>query len=367
MAQNLRVAIIGTRGIPAKYGGFETAVEEIAKRLPPEFDLTIYCRNKGQKLTALHGAELVNLPAFRRKSLETLSHTAASLVHLMFTRPRPDVVLLFNAANVPFSIILLFLRIPFAIHVDGLESRRSKWGPIGRTYYRWCERASALVANVLVVDARAIGKHYEERYAATTCFIPYGAPLLSADDVRRTEVPGLPSEGYHLIVARFEPENNIDLMMQGYIESSALLPLVVVGGAPYADMYSSKLRAIAESDQRVLLYGTEYLSDRMDAIYCRASSYLHGHSVGGTNPSLLRAIGAGRPVIAHDNVFNREVAGDLAVYVRNTADVSGAIAAVETNPRLMAEKALANRDRVIRLYNWEKVADDYATLCRGLL
>ena len=357
--------MLGTRGVPAQYGGFETAVEEIGARLVKMgHEVVVYCRNPGQTQHEYLGMQLVNLPALRRRSLETLSHTGLSVGHAI-VRTRPDVALLFNAANAPFLPLLRAARVPVAVHLDGLEWQRAKWAGLGRRYYHSAERLSVRWADEVIADARGIAEHVRASYGRESVFIPYGAPIIDPGTARLGEY-GLIPDGYHLVVARFEPENHIDVIIEGYARSDSRLPLVVVGTSPYSDDYTRRVSALAADDPRVSLLGPEWDQHMLDQLYAGCRSYLHGHSVGGTNPSLLRAMGAGAPVSAWDVVFNREVTGGHAQFFSSADDVVAVLARDEQHADAARERGNAARARAARCYTWDEVADQYAALCSGL-
>ncbi|MFJ4253606.1 DUF1972 domain-containing protein [Microbacterium sp. NPDC090003] len=363
---SLRIALIGTRGIPAAYGGFETAVEEVGRRLVERgHRVLVYGRDAGTAGDVHLGMRRVTLPAVRQKALETLSHTALSTVHAV-TRARPDAAFVFNAANSPFLPLLRARRIPVALHMDGLEWRRSKWGPRGKAYYRAAESFGVRQADAIIADAPGIGDYYDHQFAVASELIRYGAPLLDdapSDGIREL---GLEPDGYHLVVARFEPENHVREIVEGYAMSSAAKPLVVVGSAPYAAEYTAAIDRIAASDPRIRLLGAVYDQGLLDALYHHASTYLHGHSVGGTNPSLLRAMGAGTAVVAFDVVFNREVLDEEGWYFRTPGDVAAAVNAAESDAGAVAAASHSARRRAAEAFSWDDVAAAYEDLARRL-
>ena len=361
----LSIALLGTRGVPARYGGFETAVEEIARRLAGRgHRVVVYCRTTPgaqEPPPAEHlGMELVHLPAVRRRSVETLSHTALSVRHLV--THRTDAAIVFNSANSPLLPALRAARIPVATHVDGLEWKRAKWGPAGRRYYRVAEALAVRWSDVLVADAEGISEYYREAFAAPTTLLTYGAPLIAPGSDRLAEL-GLEPGGYHLAVARFEPENHVDVVVEGYVASDAAKPLVVVGSAPYADEHTRRIHALA--DDRVRFLGGVWDQELLDQLYANCATYLHGHSVGGTNPSLLRAIGAGAAVTAFDVGFNREVVRDSGRFFRTPQDVARELAAAEADPE--GTRRAGRRARILAArYDWDAVAAGYEELARRL-
>lgn len=360
----MRISMIGTRGVPARYGGFETCVEEVGQRLAKRgHEVTVYCRAaEGDENMAFGehlGMRLVPLPALRRKTLETLSHTALSVRHAATVRP--DVVFVFNAANAPLLPVLRLRHIPVVTHVDGLEWKRAKWNGMGQRYYRAAEALAVRWSDALIADAVAIQDYYSERFSVSTEYIPYGAPILGEAGTARIAELGLSPQGYHLVVARFEQENHVDLAVEGYRRSGARHPLVVVGAAPYADEYTAEIRRLADTDSRVRLLGSVWDQEQLDQLYGNALTYVHGHSVGGTNPSLLRAMGAGTATSAFDVSFNREVLADFGRYFGDPDELAALCEEAEAEPdaaRRRGRAQLASLDR----YEWDGVADSYEAL-----
>ncbi len=358
---------MGTRGVPAQYGGFETAVEEIGKRLVQRgYDVTVYCRNPGQRRKEYLGMRLVNAPAIKHRMTETLSHTTISTAHAI-AKDRPDVVLLLNAGNAPLLKPLRLAGIPTAIHLDGLESKREKWRGAGAKYYRWAERASVQWGQEVIADAQAIADHVKRHYGRDCVVIPYGAQVIDPGSDRLGEL-GLERDGYHLLVARFEPENHVLDAVHAYRESREQRPFVVVGSAPYAQWYIDKVHAASRNDARIRFTGGIYDQHLLDQLYANARTYVHGHSVGGTNPSLLRAMGAGAPVLAYEVEFNREVTADEAFF---WADADGLTAILDDiadgqHDARLADLRELSRRRVADAYQWDAVADQYEALIHRL-
>lgn len=359
----MKIAMVGTRGVPARYGGFETAVEEIGARLASlGHQVVVYCRSDDEKPSEFRGMDLVHLASLRRRSLETLSHSFLSMVHVL--KSRPDVVIVFNAANAGLLPLLRLRKIPVAVHVDGLEWKRSKWGSAGKKFYRISESLAVRWAQALIADARGIQEYYRDEFGIESVFIPYGAKITSENKPERVAELGLFPRRYHLVVARFEPENHLDVIVEGYVRSSAVEPLVVVGSAPYSDDYIEQVHKLA--DDRVLFLGSIWDQELLDQLYVNALTYLHGHSVGGTNPSLLRAMGAGVATSAFDVSFNREVLGKAGVFWSTPAEVEQRIEVAEANRDVTVERGRQARVEAGR-YNWDTVAADYESLLKGLV
>jgi len=303
----------------------------------------------------------------RTKTAETLSHTALSSAHAV-VRNRPDVALVMNAANAPLLRILKAGRIPAAIHLDGLESRREKWRGMGARYYRWAEKLAVKRGDAVITDSQEIAALIFPESGRTIDFIPYGAPVLQPGSERLAEV-NLLRRDYHLVVARFEPENHVLEIVHGYLRSDETRPLVLVGDAPYSRWYVDKVKEVAATDPRVHLLGSIYDQELLDQLYGNARSYIHGHSVGGTNPSLLRGMGAGAPVLAFDVEFNREVMAGSGLLWSDPEQLAvhlDEIAAGDMDDEL-ATFVEQGRDRIADAYQWEGVTDQYEDLLYRLI
>jgi len=376
----MRIALVGTRGVPARYGGFETAVEEVGRRLVESgHEVVVYCRRgprgprgarSAEQLPSRYlGMELVHLPAVRHKVLETLSHTVLSVAHLARAGAagrRVDAAVVFNSANAPVLPVLRTLGIPVATHVDGLEWKRAKWTGLGRRYYRVAESLAVRWSDALISDARGIEEYYREEFRAESEYIAYGAPQLATVGSDRLAELGLTRHGYHLLVARFEPENHVRMAVEGYAGSSASLPLVVVGSAPYGAAYTARIEAAAASGDRVRLVGPVWDQELLDQLYANCLTYVHGHSVGGTNPSLLRAMGAGAASLAFDVVFNREVLGSAGRWFTTPEQLGRLVEAAESDVAATVRRGLDTAREALR-YDWDGVADSYEKLCDALV
>ena len=366
---------MGTRGVPAKYGGFETAVEEVGVRLAARgHDVTVYSRNPGQTLREYRGMNVVNAPAIRHRFAETLSHTTASAVHAI-SKSHPDVALVLNAGNAPLLKPLKAAKIPAVIHLDGLESTREKWRGAGARYYQWAERVAVKWGDAVIADSHAIADYVLNRYGRECVFIPYGADVIDPGTDRLHKL-GLVRRDYHLIVARFEPENHVLDAVHAYRESEETRPLVVVGSAPYSDWYIEKVKAAANDDGRIFFTGGIYDQDLLNQLYANARTYIHGHSVGGTNPSLLRAMGAGAPVLAFDVEFNREVTGDRALFWSDAEQLSNLLDDIAGSNDLsdsadiesiLQGLADAGKNRVATVYQWDDVARRYEDMLTSVV
>jgi glycosyltransferase involved in cell wall biosynthesis len=364
----MRIAILGTRGIPARYGGFETFAEELSARLAAAgHAVTVYTRSHTAVpgVTVHRGAEVRPLPALRLKSLETISHTLLSAIDA--GRRSFDVVLLCNAANAPLIPLLHARRLPVALNVDGLERKRRKWGPLGRAYYRLCESLSVRLADALVTDATVIQIYYRRAWHRESVMIPYGGDLPAPEGQETLRRLGLAEDAYFLYVSRFEPENNPDRVIAAYREVPGTLPLVMVGGAPYARALLRQVRRLAAVDRRVILTGPIYGEGYRQLLF-HAHAYIHATEIGGTHPALVEAMGAGRVIFYLDNPPNREVVGQAGVpfTFRKGRTLADVLTAHLAQPGQAASLGEAARELAVLRYRWDDVAALYERLLEGL-
>lgn len=364
----MELAILGTRGIPARYGGFETFAEELGARLAARgHGVTVYTRRHlaVPGLQEHRGVKVRVLPALRTKSLETLTHTALSVVDPALAYV--GVVLLCNAANAVFLPLLHARGLRVALNVDGLERQRRKWGPVAQRYYLWCEGLAARWADALVTDARVIQRYYRRVWRRESAMIPYGGDLPTPTGTTTLAALGLQPRGYFLYVSRFEPENNPDRVAAAYREVPGSLPLVLVGGAPYAAALTRRLHALAAADPRLRLPGPIYGEGYRELLF-NARAYIHATEVGGTHPALVEAMGAGQLVFYLDNLANREVVGEAGVDFRFTGEPTLAQVLREylAHPGLFEPLRAASRARAADRYRWDSVAAAYERLLEGL-
>jgi len=363
----LKLAILGTRGIPANYGGFETFAEELSSRLVERgHELTVYCRSHytPRGVQSHKGVRLVVLPSVRTKHLDTPAHTLLSVAHALFQRF--DAILLCNAANAIFLPLLRLRGARLAVNVDGLEWRRKKWGSFAKAYLRLAESLCHRWSDALVTDAVAVQSYYRRRYGGSPLYIAYGAPTEAASSTEVLDRYRLSPGRYILYVSRFEPENNAHLVVEAYRSLDTTYPLVMVGDAPYASGYKRTLKEGA--DPRVLfpgaIYGKGY-RELMSHAYC----YVHATEAGGTHPALIEAMGMSRGVIVSDTLENRHTAGDGALYfsLSRPEDLARTLRLAVAEPDRLRELAARARKRVASTYCWEKVTDAYEALLTGLV
>jgi glycosyltransferase involved in cell wall biosynthesis len=359
----MRIAILGTRGIPARYGGFETLAEELSAGLAARgHDVTVYTRTRYAEpgLTSWRGAKIRVLPTIPSKYLDTVVHGWLSAFDAALARY--DAVLVCNAINAASSFLPRVTgRTRVVLNVDGLERNRRKWNALGRAAYRVSEILSTLLPDAVVSDAKVIRDYYRERHGFDSVFIPYGGDLPVPAGRAVLERLGLSPESYVLYVSRLEPENNALEVVRAYRDVPGQTPLVVVGDAPYAASYIADVKAAA--DPRVVFPGAVY-GEGYRELLANALVYVQATEVGGTHPALVEALGYGRVVVYHASPENEEVAGGAAL----PFDIHrpGALAAILT--RLLDDFGAASvwkeraRQRVRERYRWDDVVNRYERL-----
>jgi glycosyltransferase involved in cell wall biosynthesis len=356
-----RIAILGTRGIPARYGGFETFAEELATRLAEcGHRVTVYCRERHSAPT-YRGVSLVYLPTLRHKYFDTIVHTFLSTLDLLFRRA--DVALYCNAANAIFTFWPRVTGIPVALNVDGLERKRKKWNAAARAWYLISERLATICPTAVVTDAAKIQEYYLERYGRPSEFIPYGAevgPVATTDILAKLN---LDAGGYFLYVSRMEPENNALLVRESFEKVQTPLKLALIGDAPYAAGYIQRVRDTR--DPRIVMpgaiYGTGY-----HELESHCYAYIHATEVGGTHPALIEAMGRGALVLYLNTAENAEVAGDAGIpfEAHELVQTLNLAIAMPREQRLeWSRRAMA---RVKERYSWDAVTDRYEELLQKL-
>lgn len=356
----LRIAILGTRGIPANYGGFETFAEELSTRLAGRgHHVTVYCRQRPAQ-SPWRGVHLVWLPTLRHKYFDTIVHTLLSTLHLLFHRH--DAVLYCNAANAVFTILPRLAGMPVALNVDGLERKRKKWNRLARGWYLASERLSTIFPTAVVSDAVKIQEYYQQRYGKASTFISYGAEtgkVGTTDTLRRL---GLEPGRYFLYVSRMEPENNALLVREAFERLDTDMRLALIGDAPYAHDYIRRVRDTR--DRRIVMPGAIY-GQGYHELTSNCFAYVHATEVGGTHPALIESMGRGALVLYLDTPENAEVAGGagLAFTGDLTARMAELLAMPEPERHGWRQRAC---DRVAERYSWDAVTSAYERLLLGL-
>ncbi len=358
----IKVAIIGSRGYPYVYGGYETFVREISERLIGK-DVAVHVYNQknlfNEKPSIVNGIYLHYIPTLRHKSLNQIIYCFLSLIHATFSSA--DVILVLNLAAGPMGWIPKITGKKTMINTDGLEWLRPKWKGLGAKYFYFGAWAATKLYDRLITDAVAMQKVYQDEFGAKTKVIAYGAPPFKASPAEHVNRLGLAADEYYLIIGRLVPDNNADLLVKGFLESNSQKKLVVVGDVPYRDRYAENIKKLA--NEKIIFLG--YVTDSivLMSLYQHCFVYLHGHQYGGTNPAMLKAMSNQCAILALDTPFNREMLneGEFGMFF----DLDSAAVAHEMDLIEGGEEAKVKRLReevkygLTEKYNWDIIADQY--------
>lgn len=367
--RKLKIAILGTRGIPASYGGFETFAEELSKGLVRRgHAVAVYCRRPfGKKYAGpseLQGVEIRVAPTLMFKYLETPVHALFSMLDLF--KRQCDVVILCNAANSPFAWLVRLKRIPLLVNVDGIERKRLKWSFVGKLWYLLGEVCSILFATRIVADAKVISSYYRKQYGVETEVIAYGGRASKHPAGETLKTFGLEPDKYILYVSRLEPENNALGVIEAYMAIKPELPLVIVGDAPYAKKYIAKLHEI--SGDGVIFTGFQFGKSYQE-LQSNCFLYIQATQVGGTHPALVEAMAYGNCIIANGTEENVEVLGDAGLYFAKNdfRDLKRCLLELLAQPSKRETFRQLAKERAAKHYTWEQIVDKYESLFSEIL
>lgn len=363
--RSLNLGVYGARGIPSTYSGYETFLTELLPNLAERgHRVTMYCR-KGdiEPLAEYRGVRLRHVAAVDTKSLSTLTHGA--LAALAARAARHDVVLVVNVANALPAALATRTGQSVVLNTDGQEWLRGKWGPLAKRVFLTSARIAARSATSLVSDCRGMADVYRDVFGAeSSTVIPYMyLPGTTPDPSRLPRDFGVRADEFVVTGGRLVPENNADRVTEAYLRTTSPLPLLVLGAANYDSPVLTRLKQLAAQDERVVLVG--HVSDRQAFISLLAGArrYVHAHTVGGINPSLVEAMGSGAAVLALDTRFNREALGEAGWYFTDfESSLIGALGAACRDADLTEEIRKESRRRATELFAPEAVVDAYEQL-----
>jgi glycosyltransferase involved in cell wall biosynthesis len=360
----MKIAILGTRGIPARYGGFETFAEQLSKRLVAHgHEVTVYCRRPFTTPADVFDPRIrrVILPTVSHKYLDTAFHTLLSAIHVSWTDA--EVILCCNVANSPWIWIPRLFGKPTVLNVDGLDRKRRKWNFIARAFIGFCEALATFTPTRIVTDARLIQDYYRRRFGKDSTMIGYGAEVPPGSD--RLEGFDLPPGKFILYVSRLEPENNPELVIEAYKKVQTDWPLVMVGGNPYDPAYVARLKSLA--DQRVVFLGGVYGPGYWQLLI-NAGLYIFACEIGGVHPALVEAMAAEKAILYLDTPENRETAGDSAMtFCHDATDLAARMTQLlgdESQRGALAQKA---RQRAEAAFSWDAITRSYESLFTQLV
>jgi glycosyltransferase involved in cell wall biosynthesis len=359
----MRIAIFGSRGIPHTYGGAEAFLGELAPRLAERgHEVLVYCRRSlfKERPRTHRGVRLIYLPSIETKVLGTPTHTLLCTLDMLFRRV--DVALVVNIVNAFHCVIPRMFGKMIAINVDGMDWKRDKWGAMAKQYFYWnAQCVGKICGKGVVTDAYEMRRIYMEEFETPSACIAYGANIESSTNPEVLRQYGLEPFQYYLIASRMVPENNADVIVQAFEKLRTDRLLAIAGGVNYKSAFVERLKQT--KDARVRFLGHVGNGEHVKELHCNAYAYLHGHSMGGTNPSLLKALGYGNCVVALRTPFNQEVMAEHGIFFeRDSQDLAQKLQALENHPEVAAEYRRIAPKRIQEAYTWEKITDQYEEL-----
>jgi glycosyltransferase involved in cell wall biosynthesis len=364
----MKIAITGTKGIPNRYGGFEQFAEFLSTGLAARgHEVIVYNPSfHPYKNTDYKGVKIITRP-----NPEKMLGSSANILYDYLClrdaiRRRPDVILECGYASaVPAMDVLDHRGTRIITHLDGMEWQRPKWNRMARSFIRFTERRVTRISDNLVCDHEKIAEYFTERYAVRPVCIRYGAVRLRKPDRQKLDQYLLEPWKYFLVISRLEPENNIEMIIEGYLASDLPEVLIIIG-----QNHNRSARNIIQKygkHPKIWIKESMYDSQTLDNLRYFAKAYLHGHSVGGSNPSLLEAMAAGAFIIAHDNHFNRGILEEHALYFKDSGELRNILINLDAGLSNKETFIAANRAVISEKYRWERIIDEYEDLFRKLL
>lgn len=367
--KQLKIAIMGAKGYPYVYGGYDTMIKELGERLVQRgVHVRVYNHRAlfDKKPIFVNGIECIYTPAIESKSLTQLSHTFFAMIHACFSDV--DVILVVNSGNGPFGLISRVFGKPTAINVDGLEWLRPKWKGLGSWYFRWAPKLAVRFYDQLINDSEEMRRVYLQLFQKDSVVIAYGANPRESVEPTFIQKWSLDPQSYYLIVGRLVPDNNADLIIAGFLSSTATRKLVIIGDAPFGDTWANNVKNI--TDDRLIFTGYIRDPDELASFYSHCYAYFHGHEFGGTNPAMLKALGFGCAILALNTPFNQEMLqnGKHGWYFeKNAESIRMIVEKAEERPILLQDLRVTARSGLTKKYNWDHVTDQYLELLMNLV
>ena len=369
MNKKINISIIGTRGYPYVYSGYETFVKQLSERLVlKDCNVTVYC-HKGLfevRPNEIKGIKLVYLPTIETKILSQPIHSFLSIIHACFSRP--NVILVVNSANGPFGLLTKIFKVPTAINVDGLEWLRPKWRGLGSIYFKWASKMATLFYNQIINDSDEMRKVYLNLFKRDSKVIAYGAKITKSKNPDLIKKWNLKQREYYLVIGRLIPDNNADLIIHGFLKSNSKKKLVIVGDVPYKDSYASNLKKI--NDESLVFTGYVKNQDLLAELYHNCYVYIHGHEYGGTNPTMIKALAYGSAILALNTVFNQEMLqnGKFGLFFKKDLfSVTNQIDYCENEKHLIDRLRQKSVNGITQKYNWDAITEKYLEIFKNLV
>ncbi|MCB9129445.1 MAG: DUF1972 domain-containing protein [Anaerolineales bacterium] len=361
----MKIAMLGTRGVPASYSGFETCVEELGSRLVERgHDVTVYCRSHHitYDQPTYRGMRLVKLPTVANKYLDTIVHSFISSLHAL---PRSyDISLYFIAGNSLVTWMPRLVGQKSLLNVDGLDWKREKWPPLAKRYIQFAERMSTVLPDAIITDSRVVQRYYEQAYGARSTYIAYGAELPRRAPGETLARFGLEPQRYVLFVGRLVPENCAHHLVEAWRMLDSDMKCVVVGDSAYAEDYKAELRELAGDDPRIVFTGYVF-GEGYQELGSNAYAYVLTSGVGGTHPALVEEMAFGNCVVVHNTPENLETIGDAGLWYDGKAGASSLAPVLETlvsAPPLVEAYRQRAAQHAADVYSWDAVTDAYEAL-----
>jgi len=355
----MRIAITGIRGVPARYSGLEACAEEVGTRLVKRgHEVIVYCRkgNYDDSLKEYKGIKLITLPSLKFKVTDTFSHTFLSMCHVL--TQKVDVILAFNPAISTLCLIPKIKGYKVALHMDGFDWERKKWGWFARKFIKTSARLAARICDMIVTDSIAVKKHCEDAFACNPVYIAYGAYPDTSEKPEIIREYGLEKDGYFLFLSRIEPENTVDVIVEAFEQLDTDKKLVIGGGAGYRSRFLEKLKRT--KDERIIFPGPVYEPLHVKELHCNCYAVIHGNQAGGASTGLLKALGLGTCVLTVHTTDNAHVVSDAAVlYDLSPEALRKKMRYLLDHPEKVEEYRRKAVERVRTEYVWEQIADQY--------
>ena len=365
MNKKLKIAIIGSRGYPYVYSGYETLVKELSERLVSKgHNVRVYCHRSlfREKPRYINGIELIYTPSIETKFLSQIVNSFFSFIHVCFSNV--DTILVVNSANGPFGLLTKIFRKKTCINVDGLEWLRPKWKGLGSVYFGFASKLATLFFDEIITDSIEMKKVYKNKFGKKSTVIAYGSTMIANKKSKILEKFSLQKKQYYLIVGRLIPDNNTKIIIEGFLKSNSNKSIVIVGDVPYNDDYANNIKLL--SSNKVIFTG--YINDQVDltVFYDNCYGYIHGHEFGGTNPTMINAIDLNCQILALDTVFNREMLDNKKsiLFKKNENSISKKINEFENTYDDLISK---NSNYILqKKYDWNFISNEYLEVFQGL-
>ncbi|MFC1729712.1 DUF1972 domain-containing protein [candidate division KSB1 bacterium] len=353
----MKIAILGTRGIPNEYGGFEQFAEKLSEGLVKKgMDITVYSvHHHSYRKSTWNGVNIIH-----KKDPVKLLKTAGQFMYdlrciIDSRKHQYDIIYQLGYTSSSIWFWLHPKKAKIITNIDGFEYERAKYNPMVQRFLRRAEKLAVKHSDILVADSVPIKNYIEKKFNINAVYIPYGSNLFTKPDPSVLPNYNLEADKYSLVIARFQTDNNFEMIIDGYLKSNQKNPLVLIGN--YENKFGHYLQE-KYSDKRLIYLGPIFNQGHLDNLRFFSKLYFHGHSAGGTNPSLLEAMGAGTLIAAHNNPYNKDVLGENAYYFNSAIEIENLLN--NLSKKTEHQKWIDNNKELIKIkYNWDTITDTY--------